>query len=156
MCGCPRLPDWYKLAEYLKGKWRIYSCVRGKGILLFCVHRRIVVSEKKIRTIYRWYKPYPPPPPTHTHTHTRARAHTQARTHAPMNAICKQLKQIMSKGLRRRKKWRVRGKHGRSTVDKTTTNVSRSDLKESREGYFRRGRGRSFNADEPDITFVVD
>ena len=53
------------------------------------------------------------------------------------------LKQITNRGLRRIKTATRSEKHGRSVV----LDVLRSDLKESRESFSLRGRGRSFRVD---------
>ena len=82
---------------------------------------------------------------THTHTHTMALAHTsiliiQNLIYTP------QLEQTINRDLRRRKTAAWNGKHGRSVVSKKR-NVLRFDLKESREGFCRRERGRSFHVE---------
>ena len=41
------------------------------------------------------------------------------------------------------------GKYGRSEVFRKKSNVLKSDLKESSEGFCRRGRGRSCNVEGP-------
>ena len=92
---------------------------------------------------------------TCTHTHARTHAHTHRGTHTRKYSDHTKLKYPQLKmgskclgDLEWMKTSAQNKKHGRSTIF-GKKKVFRLDLNESREGFCRRGRGRSFHVDGP-------
>ena len=78
---------------------------------------------------------------THTRTHTNTHTHTHTHTHAHTH-----MHRVSDEGMGRAVKNRVALKE---EVESEWRNVFRLHLNESREGFCRRGKGRSFHVDGP-------
>ena len=82
------------------------------------------------------------------HTHPCTLTDIPAHTNTVCTICNPNLNRLQTEAYKGGKQQREKGKHGGS-VALEKRNVLRLNFKESREGFFRRGRGRSFHVEQP-------